>query len=70
MKDEFLSNIDSTFLNRIKSNLKKCKSINFSVSFIRKPGLVFLGREIEDALEKGTKGRIITSTSQTFTDIR
>ena len=69
MKDEFLSNIDSTFLNKIKSNLKKCKSFNFSVSFIKKAGLVLIEREIEEALDRGVKGRIITSTYQNFTDI-
>ena len=62
MKDEFLSNVDSTFLNKIKNNLKKCKSFNFSVSFIKKAGLVLLEREIEEALDRGAKGSIITST--------
>lgn len=69
MRDEFLSNVNTSFLNKIKSNLKKCKSFNFSVSFIKKAGLVLLEREIEDALERGAKGRIITSTYQNFTDI-
>lgn len=69
MKDEFLSNINTSFLNKIKYNLKKCKSFNFSVSFIKKAGLVLLEREIEEALERGAKGRIITSTYQNFTDI-
>ena len=69
MRDEFLSNVNTSFLNKIKSNLKKCKSFNFSVSFIKKAGLVLLEREIEEALERGAKGRIITSTYQNFTDI-
>ena len=69
MKDEFLSNINTSFLNKIKSNLKKCKSFSFSVSFIKKAGLVLLEREIEEALDRGVKGRIITSTYQNFTDI-
>lgn len=69
MKDEFLSNVNISFLNKIKSNLKKCKSFSFSVSFIKKAGLVLLEREIEEALDRGTKGRIITSTYQNFTDI-
>lgn len=69
MKDEFLSNINISFLNKIKSNLKKCKSFSFSVSFIKKAGLVLLEREIEEALDRGAKGRIITSTYQNFTDI-
>ena len=69
MKDEFLSNFNTSFLNKIKSNLKKCKSFSFSVSFIKKAGLVLLEREIEEALDRGAKGRIITSTYQNFTDI-
>lgn len=69
MRDEFLSNVNTSFLNKIKSNLKKCKSFNFSVNFIKKAGLVLLEREIEEALERGAKGRIITSTYQNFTDI-
>ena len=69
MRDEFLSNVNTSFLNRIKNNLKKCKSFNFSVSFIKKTGLVLLEREIEEALERGVNGRIITSTYQNFTDI-
>lgn len=69
MKDEFLSNVNISFLNKIKSNLKNCKSFSFSVSFIKKAGLVLLEREIEEALDRGAKGRIITSTYQNFTDI-
>ena len=69
MKDEFLSNVNTSFLNKIKSNLKKCKSFSFSVSFIKKAGLVLFEREIEEALDRGAKGRIITSTYQNFTDI-
>lgn len=69
MKDEFLSNINTSFLNRIKNNLKNCNSFSFSVSFIKKAGLVLLEREIEEALDRGVNGRIITSTYQNFTDI-
>ena len=69
MRDEFLSNVNTSFLNRIKNNLKKCKSFSFSVSFIKKTGLVLLEREIEEALERGVNGRLITSTYQNFTDI-
>ena len=50
MKDEFLSNINTSFLNKIKDNLKKCNAFSFSVSFIKKAGLVLLEREIEEAL--------------------
>jgi superfamily II DNA or RNA helicase len=69
MKDKFLSNDNTNFLNRIKESLKKCNSFSFSVSFIKKAGLVLLEREIEEALHRGAKGKIITSTYQNFTDI-
>ena len=70
MKDLFLTNYtDLSFLDKIKSNFKKCNSFTLSVSFIKKAGLVLFQREIEEALERGAKGRIITSTYQNFTDI-
>lgn len=70
MKDLFLTNYsDLSFLDRIKDCFKKCNSFTLSVSFIKKAGLVLFQREIEKALERGAKGRIITSTYQNFTDI-
>ena len=70
MNDLFLTNYtDTSFLNKIKENFKKCNSFTLSVSFIKKAGLVLFEREIEEALERGVKGRIITSTYQNFTDI-
>lgn len=70
MKDLFLTNYsDLSFLDRIKDCFKKCNSFTLSVSFIKKAGLVLFQREIEEALERGAKGRIITSTYQNFTDI-
>ncbi len=70
MSVQFLSNYSSpSFLELIKDNLRECESFSFSVSFIKKAGLVLLQREIEEALERGAKGRIITSTYQNFTDI-
>lgn len=69
MKNLFLSNNDSKFLNKIKDNFKRCKAFTLSVSFIKKAGLNLIEREIEEALERGVKGRIITSTYQNFTDI-
>ena len=70
MQDKFLTNgSDFAFINRIKSNLKTCKKFYFSVSFIKKAGLVLLEKNIEEALERGAVGRIITSTYQNFTDI-
>lgn len=70
MKNVFLTNYsDVNVLDKLKQGLKTCKSFCFSVSFIKKAGLVLLQREMEEALEKGVTGRIITSTYQNFTDI-
>ncbi len=70
MRDLFLTNYSNIkFLNKIKESLKKCKSFYFSVSFIKKAGLILFEREIEEVLERGVKGKIITSTYQNFTDI-
>lgn len=70
MKDLFLTNYtDTSFLDRIRENFKKCNSFYLSVSFIKKAGLVLFEREIEEALERGVTGKIITSTYQNFTDI-
>lgn len=70
MPNQFLTNYtDTTFLEKIKDNLRHCKSFDFSVSFIKKAGLVLLFKDIEAAVERGCKGRMITSTYQNFTDI-
>ena len=70
MSNTFLTNYtETTFLDKIKDNLRKCKTFDFSVSFIKKAGLVLLFKDIEAAVERGAKGRIITSTYQNFTDI-
>lgn len=70
MGNLFLTNYtETTFLEKIKDNLRHCKSFNFSVSFIKKAGLVLLYKDIEAAVERGCEGRIITSTYQNFTDI-
>lgn len=70
MQNLFLTNYtDTTFLEHIKENLRRCSSFSFSVSFIKKAGLVLLYKDIEAAIARGCKGRIITSTYQNFTDI-
>ena len=70
MTSQFISNFtDQTFLNKIKDSLSKCKEFTFSVSFIKKAGLILLQSDIEKALKRGAKGRIITSTYQNFTDL-
>ena len=70
MANQFLTNYtDVTFLEKVKDNLRHCTAFHFSVSFIKKAGLVLLFMDIEAAVERGAKGRIITSTYQNFTDI-
>ncbi|MGI6510198.1 MAG: DUF3427 domain-containing protein [Erysipelotrichaceae bacterium] len=70
MTKQFLTNYtEITFLEKIKDSLRRCKSFNFSVSFIKKAGLILLYPDIEAAIERGAKGKIITSTYQNFTDI-
>ena len=70
MQNQFLTNYtETTFLDKIKDNLRHCKSFYFSVSFIKKAGLVLLFKDIEAAVERGCNGYIITSTYQNFTDI-
>lgn len=70
MDNLFLTNYTKqTFLDRIKDNLRKCDSFLFSVSFIKKAGLILLLKDIEAALARGAQGKIITSTYQNFTDI-
>lgn len=70
MRNLFLSNdTEQKFLDRIKDNLRRCDSFCFTVSFIKKAGLVLLKSDIEAALGRGCRGRLITSTYQNFTDI-
>ena len=70
MTNQFLTNYTEVkFLDKIKDNLRRCNSFAFSVSFIKKAGLVLLFKDIEAAAERGCQGRIITSTYQNFTDI-
>lgn len=70
MNSRFLTNYtDTTFLATIQANLRMCKEFCFSVSFIKKAGLVLLANDIKTALERGAKGKLITSTYQNFTDI-
>lgn len=70
MINQFLTNYsDTTFLKKLIDDLKRCTAFCFSVSFIKKAGLILFERELEEALERGVNGRIITSTYQNFTDI-
>lgn len=70
MKSRFLTNYTETsFLATIQANLRTCKSFCFSVSFIKKAGLVLLANDIKSAIERGANGKLITSTYQNFTDV-
>ena len=70
MKDILITNNTSTkFLDKIKESLAKCINCYFSVSFIKKAGLVLFEKELENALKRGLCVKIITSTYQNFTDI-
>lgn len=70
MQNQFLTNYtEVTFLEKIKDCLRHCNSFSFSVSFIKKAGLVLLYKDIEAAVKRGCTGRLITSTYQNFTDI-
>lgn len=70
MNNLFLTNYtEQTFLERIRENLRNCDTFMFSVSFIKKAGLVLLLKDIEAALSRGAKGKLITSTYQNFTDV-
>lgn len=70
MESKFLTNYtETTFLSTIQANLRRCKSFAFSVSFIKKAGLVLLSKDIKAAVERGAKGKVITSTYQNFTDV-
>lgn len=70
MESRFLTNYtDTTFLATIQSNLRSCKDFCFSVSFIKKAGLILLANDIKSALERGANGKLITSTYQNFTDV-
>ena len=70
MKDILITNNTSAkFLDKIKESLAKCINCYFSVSFIKKAGLVLFEKELENALKRGVGVKIITSTYQNFTDI-
>ncbi len=70
LQGKFLTNYTKCkFIDEVKDSLENCISFSFSVSFIKKAGLVLIEHDIEKALERGVTGKIITSTYQNFTDI-
>lgn len=70
MTNLFLTNATPlSFLEKIRDSLRHCTAFYFSVSFIKKAGLVLLYKDMEAAVQRGCTGRLITSTYQNFTDI-
>ncbi len=70
METGFYTNYsDVKFIDKLKECLDLCRAFYFSVSFIKKPGLRLLASNIEAAVARGAKGKIITSTYQNFTDV-
>lgn len=70
MQSDFYTNYSETkFIDKLRSNIDHCKAFYFSVSFIKKPGLRLLATHIEEALTRGAKGQLISSTYQNFTDV-
>lgn len=54
MESLFLTNYsEQTFLDKIKQSLRTCQSFYFSVSFIKRAGLVLLSQDIKAAIERG-----------------
>lgn len=70
MTNQFITNnTEITFLDKLKNSFERCSSFYLSVSFIKKAGLVLFEKILEEALKRGVKGKIITSSYQNFTDI-
>ena len=70
MKNQFYTNYtEEKFIDKLKHNIDTCNEFFFSVSFIKKAGLGLISNNIEAALNRGAKGKVITSTYQNFTDV-
>lgn len=70
MKAAFYSNqTKMNFLAKLKDSLSRCVAFSWSVSFIKKAGLLLFFDELEAALRRGAKGKLVTSTYQNFTDV-
>ena len=65
----FTNRSELSFIDKLKREIDHCGAFHFSVSFIKKPGLQLIAPNIKAALERGAKGRVITSTYQNFTDV-
>ena len=70
MSSNFYTNYsEEKFIDKLKASIDTCQAFYFSVSFIKKPGLRILAPNIEAAIARGARGRVITSTYQNFTDV-
>ena len=55
MKDILITNnTNIKFIDKIKESLAKCINCYFSVSFIKKAGLVLFEKELATALKRGS----------------
>ncbi|MGL5820740.1 MAG: DEAD/DEAH box helicase [Sarcina sp.] len=62
-----LNNGENNLLKELKEAFNDCKKFYFSVAFITQGGLQLLLDDIDIAINKGIKGKIITSTYLNFT---
>lgn len=70
MESSFYTNRSEVkFLEKLKYDIDHCDTFLFSVSFIKIAGLKLISPNIEAALERGARGKIITTTYQNFTDV-
>ena len=70
MNSNFYTNYSEVkFIDKLKENIDLCQAFYFSISFIKKPGLKLIAPNLEAALARGAKGKLITSTYQNFTDV-
>ena len=53
---------DIKFIDKLKKSIDTCDAFYFSVSFIKKPGLKLVAPNIEAALARGARGKLITTT--------
>lgn len=67
-KKLIVNSTKGNLLNELISSIRECERFSFSVAFINFSGLQLLLDAFKDFEEKGSKGRIITSTYLYFTE--
>ncbi|MGL4742500.1 MAG: DEAD/DEAH box helicase [Sarcina sp.] len=65
-----VNNEEGNFLLELKEAFTNCKSFAFSIAFINFSGLQLILDDLKNALDRGVKGSIITSTYLNFTQPR